>query len=163
MSLMEYNFILFSTSGSESYKTEFPQRTLGVYRIAHLLREEGYTVKVIDYLSMLLNDDESRETLKIYLSIHSKKNTIFGFSSNYFFEFIKREKSSRKFVIVEVFEDFLEFLKEEVPACKIILGGWSNASQVIGKNKNIDHWLIGYAESCIQNEFKKIYNGEKLD
>jgi len=161
--MMVYDFILFSTSGSPSYKTGFPQRTLGVYRIAHLLREEGYTVKVIDYLSMLLNNDESRETLKIYLSMHSKENTIFGFSSNFFFDFIKREKSSRKFVIVEVFEEFLEFLKEEVPACKIILGGWSNASQVIGKNKNIDHWLIGYAESCIQNEFKKIYNGEKLD
>ena len=47
-----FDVVLFATS-PDIYT---PQRTLGVYRIAHLLRKQGFRVKVIDFIYHLLKD-----------------------------------------------------------------------------------------------------------
>ena len=63
-----YDFILF---------TPFDRaRALGVYKIAKVLRDQGCSVKVIDFLQSFIRDSTP---LLLWLQEHVHENTIFGF------------------------------------------------------------------------------------
>ena len=67
-----YDFILF---------TPFDRaRALGVYKIAKVLRDQGRSVKVIDFLQSFIRDSTP---LLLWLREHVHENTIFGFSGTF--------------------------------------------------------------------------------
>ncbi|MCH2397445.1 MAG: radical SAM protein [Nitrososphaerales archaeon] len=69
---MKYDFIIFSPFNKS--------RFIGAYKIAKVLRDEGYTVKVIDFLLDFLKDNDS---LFSWLREHTHKTTVFGFSGTF--------------------------------------------------------------------------------
>jgi hypothetical protein len=81
--IQTFDVVLFATSPD----IHTPQRTLGVYRIAHLLRQQGFKVKVVDFIYHLLKDH--KEHLFLYLAEICSPHTLFGFSTTFFVEFIE--------------------------------------------------------------------------
>ena len=69
---MKYDFIIFTPFGKS--------RFIGGYKIAKVLRDAGYAVKVIDFLFNFVNDSDS---LFLWLRDHTHKTTVFGFSGTF--------------------------------------------------------------------------------
>ena len=81
---MTYDFILFTPHGGT--------RKIGAYRIAMILREQGYKVKVVDFLEILIQE---AWYAKFILKLHEEwvhENTIFGFSATFMFNFLGHAK-----------------------------------------------------------------------
>ena len=69
---MKYDFIIFTPFNKS--------RFIGAYKIAKVLRDEGYAVKVIDFLFDFLKNSDS---LFLWLDEHTHKTTVFGFSGTF--------------------------------------------------------------------------------
>ena len=69
---MKYDFIIFTPFNKS--------RFIGAYKIAKVLRDEGYSVKVIDFLFDFLKNSDS---LFLWLREHTHKTTVFGFSGTF--------------------------------------------------------------------------------
>jgi hypothetical protein len=176
------DIVLFSTSPD----IHTPARTLGVYRIAHLLRKQSFKVKVIDFIYPLLK--EYKEQLFLYLNEICSQHTLFAFSTTFFLEFIKienmtnvedmkipgwRRVSTRSYIrknnsenkqinIDENLLDLFDFIKSDFNTAKIIMGGYGGASQTIFDQCPIDHWIMGYAEEFTVSIINQILVGDEL-
>jgi len=72
LKIKTYDFILF---------TPFDRaRAMGVYKIAKVLRDEGCSVKVIDFLQSFIRNPPH---LLLWLQEHIHENTVFGFSGTF--------------------------------------------------------------------------------
>ena len=132
-----YDFILF---------TPFDRaRALGVYKIAKVLRDQGRSVKVIDFLQSFVRDSTP---LLLWLREHVHENTIFGFSGTFMGFAInngskadskinkkdvrnstrdnrsrEKYKNPSKLLISDDFQNFIYDLKLDFPNSKIVIGG----------------------------------------
>ena len=70
---MKYDYIIFTPFHMS--------RLIGAYKVAKILRDQGYNVKVIDFLHSLLQ--RNTMPLLLWLDEHIHQNTVFCFSGTF--------------------------------------------------------------------------------
>lgn len=160
-----YDFVIFTdvTDTILSYKA------IGAFKIAHTLREKGYTVLVVDHLHTFSMDEFKRV---IDLSVGPTTKFV-GFSSTFYnasqqpvddrpteFSFMVT-LDSHMFPQGKEFEDqAVAYIKQVNPDCKILAGGVKAHKDL--KNRNVDYTILGYGETSVLNLANHLTNGEKL-
>ena len=141
-----------------------PQRTTGAYRIASILREHGYSVKVVDFFVDLYmrNPEDFKHLLSQYIGentefvgISSTFLQLTGYTKNqHLFDPYNKRKNELleeyKIVSEESFHDILSYIKSKhgVP---IVLGGYSISTKRIWLKFQhlIDNWIDGFADTAV--------------
>ena len=174
------DFILFSPFGET--------RKIGAYRIAMILREQGYTVKVIDFLEIVIQDAWSTKFIKKFYKHFVHKNTIFGFSATFMYHFLgvaspwpgrgedgsvkkKVGKNFRNFSdlndntlsLNESLFNFVDQLKDFFPDNKIVIGGKGEMVQHMYEMVNADHLFYGYSEETAANQLIDIFKNKPTE
>ena len=103
------NVILLNTGPASSKFSLF--RTLGAYKIAHAVRQEGYTCQVIDFVGFMTEE----QLLKCVLKFVSKKTEILGLSTT----FMTDNK-----VMPEHIVNVINQVTTLYPKLKIVFGGY---------------------------------------
>lgn len=101
----------------------------GPYRIATILRDEGWDVEVVEYL-----DQWSPDEFKAFVDSTITKSTLWvGFS--YFFSYWAPQ-----------FNDYIDYIKNKWPHVKVVVGG---SGKPKFKYKKVDYYVHGYAEKAL--------------
>jgi len=127
------------------------ERVSGAYRIATVLRREGWDVEVVDFF-YYWNLDQLKELIKI----RNQKNKIdwIGFSTTWI------NYSSEP--VQQMMIDFIEYVKLNYPDTKVIAGG-QNPSTHFKIYDNIDYIIGGFGEVAIKELLKSLYsNGPRI-
>jgi radical SAM superfamily enzyme YgiQ (UPF0313 family) len=143
----KYHAVLFTSCPTITTKP------FGAHKVAHELRQHGFSVLVVNYLHLF-----SIEELKIIIDKSVSDQTLFVGLSNTFLGHvpIKNAKSiSINFQWFNAFlpqgpdadEEFVNYIKNINPQCKIVVGGTRTHPNY--NNKNVDYAVIGYADSSI--------------
>lgn len=168
---MKYDYIIFTPFHMS--------RLIGAYKVAKILRDQGYNVKVIDFLHSLLQ--RNTMPLLLWLDEHIHQNTVFCFSGT-FMDFAivndaskgdlghgistlgrrKKEVDSSNIFVRKNLSNFVEDLKSEFPDNKIIVGGVGFNSRFLYNRLPIDHLFIGYGEDVAKNELVDIFKGKEV-
>lgn len=131
------------------------ERVSGAYRIATILRREGWDVEVVDYFYYFTLDE-----LKQLIDSRNQHYTVnwIGFSATWLSTWT--EKIQRNVV------DFVSYVKEKYPETNIITGGADPRLELDSSRdvyKNIDYIVSGFGEVAIVELLKYLYsNGPKL-
>ena len=165
-----YDFILFTPHDGT--------RKIGAYRIAMILREQGYKVKVVDFLETLIQE---AWYAKFILKLNEEwvhENTIFGFSATFMFSFLghaslrpsrrlkflknyRRDKSEKDSLSLnDKLFTFVDALKNFFPDNKIIIGGKGEMVRHMYEMVDADHMFLGYSEESATNQLINIYNNK---
>lgn len=121
---MKHHGMLFNV-----VETEYSQRSLGIYRIAHYLREQNLDIEVIDYANFW-----TLEQLKTLFKSRFTNNTKFiGFSHLFS-------------MWDNTLEIFCKWIKENYSGIKIISGSAVNPAF---NSDYIDYYIRGYGEHAI--------------
>ena len=160
-----YNFILFT----DVTDTLMAYRSIGAYKCAYMLREQGYSCLVVDHLHTFSLDELSQ-----LLDLTMDGNTYaVGFSST-FFNTVKERNADGAVVYdpmmsvddyffpqgKEFESEAVKIIKQKNKNCKIILGGVRAHANV--KNKNVDYSVIGFSEVSIVNLANHLIKGQEL-
>jgi hypothetical protein len=144
------NIILLSDKTSEFEMN----RTLGIYKLAHCLREAGFEVAVLHFLSMF-TIDEVKHALTHLLS----DKTLFVGVSNFFYESIDDVKVDKQGHIIKLKpmdpgcilphgkkfnKPIKNLIKGLSPNCKLVVGGPTALDT--SYNNIFDFVIVGYAE-----------------
>lgn len=132
----------------------YPEKTLGPYRISTEIRKFGFTCQVVQLMSWF--DEQELET--ICKKFIGKNTKIVGFSTTFFLTIGAMKKTSstvnnlhRKFFYL------IQLLKMSYPHVKIVFGG-PNAAILRNLGYKCDAVILGYGESAII----KLLKGENL-
>jgi len=168
-----YDFILFTPHDGT--------RKIGAYRIAMILREQGYKVKVVDFLETLIQE---AWYAKFILKLNEEwvhENTIFGFSATFMFSFLghaslrpsrrlkflknyRRDKSEKDSLSLnDKLFTFVDALKNFFPDNKIIIGGKGEMVRHMYEMVDADHLFLGYSEESATNQLINIYNNKPTE
>jgi hypothetical protein len=121
--------IIFNDSGGE-----ITRRTMGAYKIADMVRSEGWNAEVVDWVSKWSNDQ-----LSTYLDKFEKID-LFAFGNLWMDD---------KFVI-----DKIKFLRDRYPGTKYLLGGPRPYQQ----DFDADVMIFGYAEHALYPALDFLFN-----
>jgi hypothetical protein len=136
------------------------QRNLGAYRISSALEQEGYSTFVLDYIIHMSVDE-----IKLALSKHLSTETLWvGFSSTFFWtdnnnSFSQTDKQRMYYTSVDDIDSIIQFIKQNSTA-KLIYGG--GKAPYFQADKNIDYYVIGYADTSIVELTKHIHYGKEI-
>ena len=136
------------------------QRNLGAYRVASALHQEGYSTFVLDYIIHM-----SVTEIKTVLSKHLSDDTLWvGFSSTFFWSnnsssFLQTDKERMYYTSVDDIDSIISYIKTNSKA-KIIYGG--GKAPYFQADKNIDYYVIGYADTSIIELTKHIQTGSDI-
>ena len=161
-----YDFIFF-TDVTDSI---FTYKAIGAYKVAHILRENGYSVLVVDHLHTF-SEEEFKELLD---SCVSEQTKCIGFSST----FLKRvtdigpDKPTKLEMMPTVDQYFFpqgpEFEKNIIQHlhsinanCKVLVGGVLANENI--QNKLVDYAILGFGEQSILRLAKHLVNNEPLE
>jgi radical SAM superfamily enzyme YgiQ (UPF0313 family) len=146
------------------------QKSLGAYKIAHVLRQHGYSCLVVDHLHSF-STDELNQLLDLCVSEQTK---FVGFSVGFFSntegidlltanEFNTMNFNKSFFPQgAEVEQQFMAKLRSINPNCKIVLGGpFANLDKLT--NRNINYVVKGYAEVSAVNLMNHLAHNEPLE
>ena len=112
-----------------------PVKTTGAFKIASVLRQKGYSVKVISNTIYIMNNHS--QLLYDYIDSHVGKNTIFiGFSTTFMQS-------------VDVLKPLIERIYLRHPHVKIVVGGHGFKTKELLKDDKVDHWVRGLSENSI--------------
>jgi len=159
------NCILFTgSSRTDPFRTQekldsaYAQviRPLGAYQIANLLRQEGYTVQVIDrYPWIIRNSDDLFPILERYLG----EDTLWIGYSNTFFEHriqqskIKDGYQSPEADSIVLSDRGVRYLKRKAyeanPNIKFLVGGAKTWRWSQGDERLFDYYVEGYADEAV--------------
>jgi radical SAM superfamily enzyme YgiQ (UPF0313 family) len=167
---MTYDIILFTDSAGSFYRI----RSLGVYRLATELRNNGYTVKVIDYTVDIF--DNFNFTDKLIKKIIGNNTLFVGFSSSHFrIKVVNKNSFSHNNTYLENqglipcpypsnekrFSIILSAIKKINRDIKVVYGGeWANG--VAKLNPKIDYIVQGLADTTIVEIANHLKNGTPL-
>jgi radical SAM superfamily enzyme YgiQ (UPF0313 family) len=104
-------------------------RSAGVYRIAHFLREHGADIEVVDWA----NHWHLEQLQELFVSRYTTDLKFIGFSHMFS-------------IWADVLEDFCKWVKEKYPTVKIISG---SSSKPWFKTKYIDYYIMGFGEHAV--------------
>ena len=126
-----YDAILFT----DLEGTLVPVKTTGAFKIASVLRQEGYSVKVINNIIYIMGNH--CQLLYDYIDSHVWKNTMFiGFSTTFMQN-------------VDVLKPLIERIYLRHPHVKIVVGGHGIKTKEILKDDKVDHWVRGLSENSV--------------
>ena len=139
-------------------------KTLGAYKIAQVLREQGHTCLVVDHTHSFQFEEVSQ-----ILDTSVGSNTKFiGFSIG-FFANVEQDGygimnvSKSFFPQGKNFEDkFIDKLHQLNPDTKIVIGGPQTLSNQIS-NRHINYIVMGYAEVSVVNLMNHLCGKEDLN
>lgn len=138
------------------------QHTLGPYKVAKALRDQGYDVTVLHHLH-IFTVKEIKQILKQLVN----ENTIFIGINNFFYKSITSDGLDLKDAEIKLEEhrpsalgsflphgvqyndEIKQLVKNKNPNCKFVLGGPSAADSQ--SNKFFDYIVLGYADVSIVN------------
>jgi radical SAM superfamily enzyme YgiQ (UPF0313 family) len=123
------------------------ERTSGPYRIATVLRNEGWDIEVIDFFYRWNLDQ-----LKTLMQSRDNISWI-GFSCTW----INYSKSATH----QLMEDFLTHVKELYPHIKILAGGQNPSLNLPIYNK-VDYVISGFGEYAVTEVLNHIYKGGNI-
>ena len=150
-----YDIIIF-TDNTDDMQISIP---LGAFKIASVLRKNGYKTLVINHLSKF-NLDELKILIDVVMtdsvalvgfSTTFLKNS--SFSNNDTLGFLPQGKSFEN--------DLFEYIRNKNEKVKFVLGG-ANTSMMCS-NKNINYVILGYAEASIVNLMNHLKHGVTLE
>lgn len=130
------------------------QKTLGAYRIASCLEDEGYTTRVIDHLN-----EFTIEELIEAITPHLTEDTLWvGVSSTFVYQQNKRTdivnvrggEYGLEMMYFHTYEDMLKLfalVAELSPQAKIVYGG--ARSPFFTMDPRVDYYVFGYADLAI--------------
>lgn len=144
-------------------------KPIGAYKCAHILREQGYSVLVVDHLHIFTRE-EFRNLIELSITQQTK---FVGFSST----FLKKisqvtADSPTKFEYmnsidehffpqgVEFEQEMISYIKDINPNCAVVLGGTLAHPNL--QNKLIDYVLLGFSEQSILNLARHLESNEPL-
>ncbi len=130
--------LLFNVVYERIETHSLPQRSLGVYKIAHLLRSQNWDVEVIDYAT-LWNIDQLKELAKSRITSDTK---FIGFSK--LFD-----------LWPPLMETFAGWLKETYPWLVLISGSQYHKGY---SSKYIEYYISGYAEAALTHLLKYLFS-----
>ena len=150
------------------------QKAAGAYNIASHLRQNNYSVKVIDNFVWLLRNH--KEKLFSYMENHIGSNTLFvGFSTTFMPLFNTLGKTHQRIAMkglsnyniskensVPNLKEFMNFLGSKFPHVKTILGGQEKSTHLFFKEYDIDCWIKGLAEDSIIKFIDNIKQGKEI-
>lgn len=150
-----YDAIIFTDNNNdETIQISAP---LGAFKVASVLRKNGYNTLVVNHISTFSMDEFKYLVDKVV----SDKTKLIGFSTT----FLKTIGYLRtKFVLPQgkEFEDkILSYIKEKNSNIKFVVGG-SKTSDMYD-NKNIDYVVLGYSELSIVNLMNHLTQGIALE
>jgi len=124
------------------------QRGLGPYRIATALETAGYTVQVIDFVIHLTTEEIIQA-----ISKHLGPDTLWvGFSSTFFWN-TNQVNPEQSWLDRMYWTDYsnvkpiIDYIKQTSSA-RLVYGG-AKTPFLVGTDKNIDHYVVGYADTAI--------------
>lgn len=135
----------------------FNQKALGAFKIAHVLRQNGYTCLVVDNIHSF----SEKELTTLLDSVVGEETLSLGVSTTFFMESPKKNKEdgvetyrsvnyNTLFPQGKQFENnIISFLHKKNKNIKIIMGGTKSSPAI--SNKNVDYLFLGFAESSIIN------------
>jgi len=132
----------------------YPEKTLGPYRISTEIRKFGFTCQIIQLMSWF-NEQELETICKKFIGKNTK---IVGFSTTFFATIGPRKKEVSKInnLNKKLFQ-LLQLLRVSYPEVKIVFGG-PNAAILRNLGYKCDAVILGYGESAII----KLLKGENL-
>jgi radical SAM superfamily enzyme YgiQ (UPF0313 family) len=146
------------------------QKALGAYKVAHILRQHGYSCLVIDHLHFF-TIEELHSLLELCISDQTK---FVGFSTGFFSNIENIDiRIAQQFGVMNFnksffpqgkdFENqFLQKLKQLNSNCKIVLGGPQIMLDQLS-NKNVNYVVVGYAEVSVISLMQHLESGQSLD
>lgn len=141
------------------------QRSIGAYQVAHFMRQQGYTVQVIDFtdhfkeeeLHLAIDKFVTEETLAVGLS-----TTFWYKDSSRNSNFLHNEGDDNKFGFKEIPTNIslaIDRIKNKSQQIKIVVGG---AKSEFGKTINgVDAVIHGYAEDKFLEYINSLPNNKK--
>lgn len=138
---------------------------LGAFKIASVLRKNGYSTLVVNHLSTF-----DTEELKEIIDASISSSTIaVGFSTT-FFRKVVENMDNPEYVFIgkdtvfpqgREFEDvILSYIKEKNPAIKVLAGGANVVPDC--DNTNLDYLFMGYSETSIIDLMNHLTTGSVL-
>lgn len=139
----------------------FFQRSMGAYQLAHFLRENGYTVQVIDFTDHF-TEDELIATVDKFVT---KNTLVLGLSTTFYSNHLNTKyiRGTRdRFEILEIPENIVNTIttvKTKHNNIKILVGGSKSLS---AENlPMVDKAIHGYAEDEVLDYLNKLPNNHK--
>lgn len=142
-------------------------KAIGAYKIADVLRQQGYTCLVVDHLHAF-----SIEEIKTVLSDNLSVNTLLvGFSTTFFSNIVNSKQPDGSLRYGQVLSgvipqgidyetEVVQYIKSINYNCKIVVGGTRAHGNI--NNKNIDYSLMGYGEASAVNLANHLRTGSPL-
>lgn len=154
-----YDVVLFTDANTRMWHGP----PLGAYCVARVLREQGYTVKVIDFLQRWIDNIHDFNTLikqiidqeTIFIGFSGKLISDQGFARNSrevknWTEFHRLSKiTTWPTTDIEWWGYFLKKLRERFPQTKLVYGGHVSAEDPISLLDNMDFIVKGLAEITV--------------
>ena len=154
---MEYDVILFSDSSGRGWYS----KSIAPYRLATELRQNGFSVKVIDYFSNWLSNEELFK--KLIDKFISEKTLFVGFCSTFFRQPSKKFEYTSVYTYEQYFNDkvglsiwpndnikhFLQIIRDKNPNVKLVYGGFFHDAKLGGVSSLVDFAVKGYGDKPI--------------
>jgi hypothetical protein len=163
---MKYDIILFTDCNTRLYHA----KTLGVHRIATELRDHGYSVKILDFLSSWLK--EPATLFKLLNSIIGPNTLFIGFSGVFLSNGLsKNPKSFKEYVealwtgwpdVDEKRQIFFQAVRKMFPQVKLVYGGISTDGQIKTVAPGLDYVIRGLADNTVIDLANHLRNGTPL-
>ena len=162
-----YDFVIFT----DVTDTVLAYKAIGAYKCAYILRENGYTVLVVDHLHTF-NQEEFQKVIDKSVGTNTK---FVGFSSTFFNSVGKSfedDTTSTEFSWMVTLDSHIfpqgkefenhaiKYIKQVNPECKILAGGVKAHKDV--NNRNVDYAILGYGETACLNLANHLSNSEEL-
>lgn len=152
---MTYDVILFTDLGSRFWHA----KPVGAYRIASELRNNGYSVKVIDFAGDWFTLAGIRDLEKILKKLIGDNTLFVGFSSTFFG--IKTDATTKTDIRSDIertispwpaeqknFDLWCMHFKKKWPHVKLVYGG-SCATTNLNLNSSFDYMVLGLADNSV--------------
>ncbi len=142
------------------------QKTIGAYRVANSLEVAGFSTYVLDFISEL-----TTEEIIECLDKQIDESTLWvGFSSTFYW-FPDHGKNQGNGDILKLKEMYwcedsevlkiVHFIKSKNPNTKLVYGG-TKAEFFYGSDPNIDHYIMGLADTSVVTFTQGVLNKESL-
>lgn len=160
---MPYNVVMFSgiNAGAYTAKTSkmYYYRPAGMYRIASHLRQNGISVKTVDYFSQM-SSKQFQQAVDKYVSNDTK---LIGISATVLLD---RKNNCFFGVSDEEFKQRIDYIKSKNPSIKVIVGGGqitATSASLLKKFKNeIDFLSRGQGENTVLAIYNHVAHGTSL-
>ena len=154
---------VFFTENTDPMQISLP---LGAYKVASVLRKNGYKTLVVNHLSWFSLD----ELLKLVEKVVSETTLVVGFSTTFLQKIDVNDSGEKEVSYIgtdtvfpqgkEIEDQVITHIKKINPNVKLIVGGTKTSPSY--SNTNFDYVFLGYSETSIINLMLHLTKSEVL-